>query len=198
MTAVLNGYGLRPIYADDHFSQARRYENGVSSGYATSLYQYSPVALNASGQIVAASVGADFIGVFMGITYFDTSGIPHTLNQFIGGTALNSNFPIWVWVLDNPVQVYQIQCDGSVAQSSGAQVNFTTANINSGNAITGLASCTANASSLTTSGQGQLRIIGLVTPLGLSNNGFNNWGDAYTEVQVRIARHQFIANKTAV
>ena len=201
MSTTLNGYGLRPQYAEGHFAQARRYDNGIPSGYATSIYKYEPVALNAAGQIVPASVGADLIGVFFGITYFDASGIPHTYDQFIGGTQFGSAsfsfaFPVWVWVHDDVNQVYQIQADGSLVQSIGAQLNFTTSNIGTGNSITGLSNCTASAASLTTSGQGQLRIVELVPSPAL--NGINIWGDAYTEVRVKIARHQFISNKTAV
>ena len=196
MSTVLNGYGLRPVYADGHFAQETRYDFGIASGYATSLYQYMPVALNAAGQIVAASVGADFIGAFSGVTYFDASGIPHSYNQWIGGTVVQAGQPLWVWVHDDPNQTFQIQADGSVAQSTGAQLNFTTSNIGSGNSVTGLSSTTASASSLTTSGQGQLRITSLAPSPAL--NGVNLWGDAYTEIRVKNARHQYVANKTAV
>ena len=201
MSTVLNGYGLRPVYAQGHFAQERRYDFGIPSGYATQLYQYQPVALNASGQIVAASVAADFIGVFAGITYFDASGIPHTYNQFIAGTVFQTGQPVWVWVVDDPYQTYQIQADGSLSSSLsspvvGAQLNFTASNIGTGNTVTGLSNATASAASLTTSGQGQLRITELAPSPAL--NGANLWNDAYPEIRVQIARHQYVANKTAV
>ena len=201
MSTALNGYGLRPQYSDVQVANARRIDNGIQSGYATSIFKYQPVALNASGQIVAATVGADLIGVFYGITYFDASGIPHTYDQFIGGTVFesasyNAAFPVWVWVYDDPSVVYSIQADGPLAQCNGAQLNFTASNIGTGNSITGLSNCTASAASLTTSGQGQLRVVGLGQSPAL--NGINIWGDAYTEIQVKIARHQYVANKTAV
>lgn len=201
MATVLNGYGLRPVYAEGHFAQARRYDFGIPSGYATQLYQYQPVAVNASGQIVAASVAADFIGVFMGVTYFDASGLPHSYNQWIAGTLLQTGQPVWVWVHDDINQTYQIQADGTLSSSAtapviGSQLNFTTSNIGSGSTVTGLSSATASATSATTSGQGQLRIVELAPSPAL--NGANNWNDAYPEIRVKIARHQYWANKTAV
>ena len=201
MSTVLNGYGLRPVYAQSHFADPRRYDFGIASGYATSLFQYQPVAVNASGQIVAASVAADFIGVFMGVTYFDATGIPHSYNQWISGTVVQTGQPFWVWVNDDQYQIYQIQADGVLSSSSsspvnGAQLNFTASNIGTGNTVTGLSNATASAASLTTSGQGQLRITELAPSPAL--NGANLWNDAYPEIRVQIARHQYVANKTAV
>ena len=90
--------------------------------------------------------------------------------------------------------VFTIQADGSLAQSLGGQVDFSS--ITAGSTTTGLSACTASASSLTTSGQKQLRIVEL--SLSPALNGTNTWGDAFTEIKVMNARHQFIANKVAV
>lgn len=192
MSATLQPFGLRPVYAPGEYANAKRYDNGIASGYATGIFKYQPVALNASGQIVAATSGADFLGSFAGVTYFDASGIPHSLDQWIAGTTYQANQPMWVWVYDDPTQEYMIQCDGSLAQSNGGQVNFTAANIANGSTTVGLSQATAQASSLTTSGQGQLRITELDLSIG------NAWGDAFTIVRVQNARHQYIANKVAV
>ena len=201
MSTVLNGYGMRPVYAEGHFAQARRIDFGIPSGYATQIYQFEPVALNTAGQIVGASVSADFIVVFMGVTYFDATGLTHSYNQWIAGTVLQTGQPVWVWVHDDINQVYQIQADGTLSSSLnlpvvGSQLNFTASNINTGSTLTGLSSCTASAASLTTSGQGQLRIVELAPSPAL--NGINFWNDAYPEIRVKIARHQYWANKTAV
>lgn len=192
MSATLQPFGLRPVYAPGEYANAKRYDFGIASGYATGLLKYQPVALNSSGQIVAATSGADFLGSFAGVTYFDASGIPHSLDQWIAGTTYQANTPMWVWVYDDPTQEYMIQCDGPLAQSIGGQVNFTAANIGNGSTTVGLSQATAQASSLTTSGQGQLRITELDLSIG------NAWGDAFTIVRVQNARHQYIANKVAV
>lgn len=192
MSATLQPFGLRPSYAPGQNVQARRYDNGIPSGYATGILKYQPVALNSAGQIVAATSGADFLGSFAGITYFDSTGIPHSVDQFIAGTTFAANQLVWVWVFDDPTTEFMIQCDGPLAQSNGGQLNFTAANIANGSALVGLSQATAQASSLTTSGQGQLRITELDLSIG------NAWGDAFTIVKVQNARHQWVANKVAV
>jgi hypothetical protein len=193
MSATLQPFGLRPVWAPSQYSSATRYDGGIPSGYATTILQYQPVALNSSGQIIpVTTTSADLLGSFGGITYFDASGVPHTINQFVGGTTFQANQPIWVWVYSDPSLIYQIQCDGSLVQSIGGQLNFTSANLASGNSTVGLSQATAQAASLTTSGQGQLRITDLDYSIG------NAWGDAFTIVNVQIARHQFVSNKVAV
>lgn len=201
MSAILNGYGLRPVYSPQGMAACRTYPNGIASGYGTGILKYQPVALNSAGQIVAATAGStDFLGVFAGVTYVDANGIPHVSDQWIAGQTYSSNgnisggYGVEVAVWDDPNMVFQIQADGSLVQSIGGQVNFS--NITAGSTTTGLSQCTASAASLTTSAQGQLRIVELALSPAL--NGTNVWGDAFTEVRVMNARSQYIANKVAV
>jgi hypothetical protein len=201
MSTVLNPYGLRPAYSPQGMAACRTYPNGIASGYATGILKYQPVALNSSGQLVAATTAADWIGVFAGVRYIDASGIPHVYDQWTAGTVYSSTtgnisagYGIEVSIWDDPNMVFQIQADGSLAQSIGGQVNFS--NLTAGSTTVGLSACTAQASSLTTSGQGQLRIVELAPTPAL--NGVNLWGDAYTEIRVMNARSQYIANKVAV
>lgn len=204
MSTILNPYGIRPAYSPQGMAAARGYPNGIASGYATGIYKYAPVALNSSGNLVLASSAADFIGVFCGVKWIDTSGVPHVSDQWIAGTTYNNSsgsisagYGMEAQVWDDPNMVFVIQADGSIAQSIGGQVNFTAANIANGNATVGLSTCTAQASSLTTSGQGQLRIVEL-SPGPNVNGGTNAWGDAFTEIRVMNARSQYVANKVAV
>ena len=120
-------------------------------------------------------------------------------NQWIAGTTYNNasgsvaqGYGIDVWVWDDPNMVFSIQSDGAtpIAQSNGAQLNFS--NIASGSTTTGLSACTAGSASLTTSGQAQLRIVALDPTIN------NSWSDAYTILQVQIAQSQYVANKIAV
>lgn len=204
MSTILNPYGMRPSYnAGIGTVEATAYANGIASGYGTGLLKYQPVTLNTSGQIVAATAGTnDFLGVFAGVKYILADGTMKETNQWIAGTTYSATpgqvtdvYGIQVLIWDNPSIVYQIQADGSVAQSNGGQVNFS--NITAGSTTTGLSQCTASASSLTTSGQGQLRIVGISLPPTV-NGGTNAWGDSFTEILVQNARHQFVANKAAV
>ncbi len=201
MSAALNGYGIRPAYANNGMASCRTYPNGIASGYATGILKYQPVALNSSGQLVAASLAADWLGVFAGVKWIDASGIPHVSDQWTAGTvyvstsgSISAGYGIEVSVWDDPEIVYSIQANGSLVQSLGGQVDF--ASITAGSATTGLSACLADASSLTTSGQKQLRIVELSPSPALL--GTNAWGDAFTEIRVQNARHQYIANKVAV
>ena len=199
MTATSTPFGIRPAYSPQGMASARSYPNGIASGYGTGILKYQPVALNSSGNIVAATVGSDIIGVFAGLFYIDNAGIPHEENQWIAGTTYNNasgsvaqGYGIDVWVWDDRNMVFSIQSDGAtpIAQSNGAQLNFS--NIASGSTTTGLSACTAGSASLTTSGQAQLRIVALDPTIN------NSWSDAYTILQVQIAQSQYVANKIAV
>lgn len=194
MTAALNPIGIRPAYNANGSGagNAVAIAGGVASGYATNLYKYQPVTLNSSGNIIAATVGADIYGIFAGISYIDSTGFYREQDNWIANTTYQGGTasPIYANVWNDPGMVYTIQADGSLASSVGGQVNFS--NIAVGSTVTGLSACTANASSLTTSAQAQLRILALDPQVG------NAWGDAFTVVQVQIAQSQFVANKVAV
>jgi hypothetical protein len=91
----------------------------------------------------------------------------------------------------DPAIVYDIQADGSLAQTSvGDQANFT--NLTAGSTTTGLSACTISTSLAGTSAVGDMRIIGLTPAID------NAWGDAYTIVQVQVSRSQFVATINAI
>lgn len=194
MTAVLNPFGIKPAYSPQGMGTAVGIVGGVASGYNTNILKYQPVQLNSSGNIVIAAVTGDIYGIFAGVTWLDSNGIPRVSDQWTAGTTYTGGAasPVYAWVWNDPSMVYSIQCDGSLAATTsiGAQLDFS--NITAGSTTTGLSACTANASTVTTSGQNQLRIVALDPTIN------NAWGDAFTIVQVQLAQHQFIANKVAV
>lgn len=196
MATTLNGYGMIPKYSLGGIIRPRAYLSGILSGYNTAIYKYSPVALNSSGNLVLASAGADFLGVFAGWEGMDSTGKWWTINNWSANQTYAATEEMYAYVWDDPAIVYRIQADATIAQANGAQVDFTTGTIGSGNATTGLSSCTANASD-TTSGQKQLRIIELAPNYNTVPGG-NAWGDAFPDIDVQIARHQYVANKVAV
>lgn len=194
MTATLQPFGLMPAYSPQGSANPVLIAGGIASGYNTNILQYQPVQLNSSGNIVIAAVTGDIYGIFMGVMYTDNNGALQVDNKWIAGTTYTGGAasPTYAIVLNDPNMVFRIQCDGSLAATTsiGAQLDFS--NIAAGSTTTGLSACTANASTVTTSGQNQLRIVALDPAIG------NAWGDAFTIVQVQIAQHNFIANKVAV
>lgn len=195
MTATSTPFGIRPAYSPQGDANARGIVGGVASGYASNILKYQPVQLNSSGNLIIAAVTGDIYGIFAGITWTDAQGVPHSSDMWTANTIYSPTLgatPIYAWVWDDPNMVFSVQADASLAQSTsiGAQVDFS--NIAAGSTTTGLSACTVNASTVTTSGQNQLRIVALDPSIG------NAWGDAFTIVQVQIAQHQYIANKVAV
>lgn len=190
MSATNNPFGCQPAYSNNGNIAARPYS--IASAYATNILKYSPVKLATDGTIQVAAAGdVDIIGIFAGVTWVDSQGIPHSSDMWTASTVTTTtSSPFFAWVWDDPTMVFNIQCDGTLAISTGGQVDFS--NTTAGSTTTGLSACTANASSVTTSGQNQLRVVGIGTQIG------NVWGDAFTIIQVQIAQHQYVANKVAV
>lgn len=190
MTTTSAPFGLRPVNHPSGTVRPKRLQNGLASGYATALYQGTPIALDTNGNLVIATATNDLIGCFWGVEY-TLAG-----RRIIGGYWPASTVPdttgdpFYVYYFDDPTITYEIQGAGSYAQTAiGAQADFS--NITSGSTITQISGCTLT--TLETAGQqGQFRITGL----GLYPN--NAWDDDYTIVQGQIAQHQYIANKVSI
>lgn len=196
MSATSNPFGLRPAFSQTGVRMSPRcMQNGIASAYATALYQYTPVALNSSGNIVVAVVGAnDFIGCFDGIEYTDSNGRRQYSKYWPASLAPLAGTTWNVYVFDDPSFIYEIQCNGALgtvaAPYVGGQIDLI--NPGTGNATTQLSSCAADTANISTSAQKQLRV------LDKGRYVDNDWGDTYTIIQVQIARHQYVSNKVAV
>ena len=193
MSATNAPFGMRPAFHPTGLDRAKAYTNGIASGYATGILKFQPVFLNATGRVIApvAASGADFIGAFAGVDYIDAFGKPVYSNQWVASTVTLANTPINVWVWDDPNIIYEIQADGTIAQNQGNQLDFTA--VTAGSTFTGISAATAGSATLKGTGvQGMLKIIDKGRQID------NDWGDAYTILQVQIARHQYVSAKVAV
>ena len=120
----------------------------------------------------------------------DTTGRRRVSNYWPASTAYITGSCVAYYYSD-PNIVYDIQADGSLAQTSiGDQANFT--NITAGSTTTGLSAATISTTLAGTSAVGDMRIIGLYQGVD------NAWGDAYTTVQVQISRSQYVATINAI
>lgn len=186
MSATAAPFGMRPAYHPTGLDRASAYT--IGTGYATSIYKGSPVILNTDGTLNIGTTNADIIGVFDGVEYKDSTGKQTYSNFWLASTAA-TNIVAWVW--DNPYTVFDIQSNGTIAATAvGDQADFV--NPNTGSTSTGLSTATINTTLKGAGNQGQLRIV------GLNLDPSNAWGDTYTVVQVQIARHQYVSNKTAI
>jgi hypothetical protein len=188
MSATSAPFGLRPVYHPSGLDRAREYS--MLAAYATPIYKGSPVAL-VSNRINIASFQADWLGSFAGCEYVDVNGKPNVSNYWPG--ALTGATNITAWVYDDPMQVFEIQANGSIAATAqGAQIDFDSGSIASGSTSTGLSSAMAASAIVSAGVQAQLRI------LDRNQSPSNAWGDAFTVLQVQNARHQFVSNKVSV
>lgn len=185
MTATTSAaYGLKPVKHPS--GQVRPYEltDGILSGYTSAILQYQPVKLASTGVLQAAAATDTIIGSFAGCFYTaSVNSRPIFSNQWVASTTYVAGSLIaYFW--QNPEIIYNIQADGSCAQSMiGEEVDFTS--VTAGNTTTGFSAATCSATAAL--GDGVLRIIDLVlTP-------DNAWGDTYTQLQVQIAKHQRVA-----
>lgn len=186
MSSTASPFGLRPVYKAGGTPASLTMTSTITSGYGTAIFANAPVKLG--GGILVAAVGTTagdatggIVGTFMGVEYTDANGRRQESNQWIAGlTGTN----IIAYYTADPYLTYEVQANGSIAQSNvGAQIDFVAA---AGNTTTGLSTTAVDTATISTGAQRLLRIVGL-TP-----GPDNAFGDAFTIVQVQIAKHQFV------
>lgn len=191
MSATLNPYGLKPIYHPSGIVRPKALD--IASGYATNLFMYTPVALGApAAGLIAGGTSGPIIGSFSGVEYTSSDGRRRYSNNWPASTVATQ---IVAYYTDDELITYEIQADGSVAETQiGNQANV---NAEAGNTTTGFSTISLNTGSLTTNGNALLRIIGNAISYPVAGS-INQFGDAFTIVQVQIANHQFRAMRIAI
>lgn len=192
MSALLQPFGFKPIrHINGKFLPPPRViPLGIASAYGTAIYSGDPVLINTNGTLNIGATTGDLYGVFAGCWFTPSAtGLFTPSMYWPASQAYISDGQMYALVYEDPGIIYEVQCAGSLAQTSvGDQAN--TANYGTGNngvSVTELSSSLAGASS-----QAQWRIVGLSERIG------NAWGDAYTVVEVMLAQSQYVANKVAI
>jgi len=220
MSTTFRPFGLKPVYHPSGldrsvpFAGTNSYVTGVSYTAPYSLsagqsfYQYQPVGITSSGQLTIAATAAatsPVYGVFDGVEYTTAEG-RRTLGKNASKATLDAATSIVFWIFQDPSLVYEAQAAGSVTSAAiGSEYNFsatagyTTADgyvIGTGGA--GFSTTALAASAVASGAQGQVRVVGLGREVAYPAGELNNWGDAYTIVQVQIANNTFLAPKVSV
>jgi hypothetical protein len=179
-------FGFQPVYHASGFVRPAAFT--LADNAAVTLLQNQPVKLSTDGVVVPATVGDPFVGTFQGVEFTDGDGRRRVSNKFLANTPATE---VIAYITIDPTIVYQIQGNAAVNITNiGNQFNF--ANITAGSTVVGISQATLDVSSVVTSGAtAQMRVIG-ITP-----GPDNNWGDAYTIVQVQISEHQNVATINA-
>ncbi len=184
-------FGLRPAFHPSGLDRAQALANGiqavstsgnVSAGYATTILKGQPVKMNSAGYIEVAGAGDAFLGAFAGVEWTDSTGRRRVSNYW----PANESFlvgSVVAYFYSDPNIVYEIQTDGTVAQSAiGGEADLS--NTTAGSSTTGLSQATLS-NSVAGSGTAQMRII------DLAPYPDNAWGDAFVIVRATIAESQF-------
>lgn len=209
MSSVSAPFGLRPAFFPTGLERAQCLQNGITSGYNANIFKGQPVSYvnaanvgstgSANGTIIAtpqasgASTSQQYAiaGSFQGVEFTDTTGRRRVSNFWPAGTTVQSGSVTNAYFYNDLNIVYEIQADGSMAQTSIGNEYIIT-NITSGNATTGLSTATLGSATAVANGnQGQVRVVDL-------GQGVDNaWGDAYTVVRVQLASTNFYGQYTA-
>ena len=183
MSSVSSPFGLKPAFHPSGI--LRQLQGTIASGFGTDIFQFSPLAVAANGTLTPAAPGSRIVGAFMGVEWTQTDGRRRVGNRWEANTV---GTEIVAYYTEDPYMVYEIQADGSIAQTEiGQQYDWTAL---SGNTVTGLSSVALDTASA--AANAGLRII------GINPAPDNVVGDAFTIVQVPISEHQYVADIASV
>lgn len=183
MSATNAPFGLRPAFHPSGLDRATALADGITSGYGSAILKGQPVKYVTGGVIQPAAAGDAFVGAFAGVEWTDTTGRRRVSNNWPASTAYETGSCVAYFYADQQI-VYEIQADGSLAQSSiGDEANLS--NLTAGSNVTGLSQATLSTTLAGVGNTAQMRILDLAPYPG------NAWGDSYTIVRANISNYQF-------
>jgi hypothetical protein len=168
--ANTNGaFGLRPIgVVGQAANTTGATEYRIAAGNTNTIFQGSPVIPLSTGFIdkVGAAAGGTvgLVGVFWGCEYVSsTTGETIFANNWPGSGA-DTNHPVKAFVYDNPMQTFVICSDASLTSEATARGHvFANANFAdgaAGSSSTGISSAKLGVSTINTTANLNLRIMG--------------------------------------
>ena len=220
MSTTYLPFGLKPAYHPSGLDRATQFvgtnsfqaatDNTYTAPYGLttgqSFYQYQPVAINTSGQLIPAPTLAAtgrMYGVFDGVEFTDSQG-RRSVAKWASKTTLDASTQIIFWIFSDPELVYEAQCNGSVATSAiGREYDFDATatplvGTSIGNGGAGFSTTALAASPVATGAQGQVKVVGLGREVAFPAGVTNAWADTYTIVQVKVANSQLVASAISV
>ena len=172
MANAKSSFGLRPISkvgSNTNSTGASGYTlYEIASGNSNVIYQGSPVIPLSTGyiDIVGAAAGGTvgLLGSFAGCEYVSSTTGATVFSNYWPGSGADSNHPVKAWVHDDPLQLYTIATNASWTSKATARAavfanaNFATGT--SGSTTTGMSSATLAISTINTTANLNLRIMG--------------------------------------
>lgn len=187
MSTVAAPYGLRPInlIGGLPYSGSTR-QIKIASGYATNIFYGDIVAIATDGTLVkVTATGADatpnnfpagVVGLFLGCAFTQTTGLKYFVTQknWVASTVATDAV---AYVYDNPDALFQVQANGSLAQTAlGGNIAVVQ---NAGDEASGMSRVTVNVATLAASTFLPFRIVDFV------QSTTSQPGDAFTDVIVK-------------
>jgi hypothetical protein len=220
MSTTYLPFGLKPAYHPSGLDRATQFvgtnsfqaatDNTYNAPYGLttgqSFYQYQPVAINSSGQLIPAPTLAAtgrMFGVFDGVEFTDSQG-RRSVAKWASKLTLDASTQIIFWIFSDPALVYEIQCNGSVATSAiGREYDFDATNTpltgsSIGNGGAGFSTTALASAPVSAGAQGQVKVVGLGREVAFPTGETNAWADAKTIVQVQVANSQIVAPAISV
>lgn len=220
MSTTFQPFGLKPAFHPSGLDRATPFVGtnsfqaatdntynapyGLSAGQA--FYQYQPVAINSSGQLIPAPTTAGsgrMFGVFDGVEFTDSQG-RRSVAKWASKATLDASTQIIFWIFSDPALVYEVQAVAPVNTTAiGREYDFDATNnptvgYSIGNGGAGFSKTAIANANVSTGSQGQVKVVGLGREAAYPAGQTNAWGDAYTIVQVQIANSQLVAPSISV
>ena len=168
--ANTNGaFGLRPIgVVGQAANTTGATEYRIAAGNTNTLFQGSPVIPLSTGFIdkVGAAAGGTvgLVGVFWGCEYVSSTTGETIFSNNWPGSGADTNHPVKAFVYDNPLQSFVICSDASLTSEATARGHvFANANFSdgaAGSSTTGISSAKLAVSTIATTANLNLRIMG--------------------------------------
>ena len=168
--ANTNGaFGLRPIgVVGQAANTTGATEYRIAAGNTNTIFQGSPVIPLSTGFIdkVGAAAGGTvgLVGVFWGCEYVSSTTGEKIFSNNWPGSGADTNHPVKAFVYDNPLQSFVICSDASLTSESTARGHvFANANFAdgaAGSSTTGISSAKLAVSTINTTANLNLRIMG--------------------------------------
>jgi hypothetical protein len=183
MSATSAPFGLRPAFHPSGLDRAQALAGGIASAYGYDILKGQPVKYDTGGTIVPAAATEAFVGAFAGVEWTDTTGRRRVSNYWPANTAYQTGSCV-AYFYNDPNIVYEIQADGSLAQTSiGDEADLS--NTTAGSTTTGLSQATLSTTLAGANSSKQMRIV------DIAPYPDNNWGDTYVIVRATISQFQF-------
>ncbi len=162
-------FGLRPIgVVGQAANTTGATEYRIAAGNSNTIFQGSPVIPLSTGFIdkVGAAAGGTvgLLGVFWGCEYVSSTTGETIFSNNWPGSGADTNHPVKAFVYDNPMQTFVICSDASLTSEATARGHvFANANFAdgaAGSSSTGISSAKLGVSTIATTANLNLRIMG--------------------------------------